>query len=93
MAKNPWIAAFLSFLFSGLGQLYVGAVGRALAFAALEVITAFIYLRVNEPVGWALNLIVGVASIADAYKLAKKTVTVRTEKQPEKEKQPDVRVF
>ena len=92
MAKNPWLAAFLSFLFSGLGQLYVGAVGKALAFAGLEVVTALLFIKVNEPVGWLLNLTVGVASIVDAYKSAKQTQHRKPEKQEEL-KQPEVRVF
>jgi LCP family protein required for cell wall assembly len=36
--KSPFVAAFLSLLFPGLGHLYVGAYARALAWAAVPVL-------------------------------------------------------
>ena len=37
-AKSPFAAAFLSLLFPGLGQLYAGALARALAFATVPIL-------------------------------------------------------
>jgi TM2 domain-containing membrane protein YozV len=73
MAKNPWIAAFLSFLIGGLGQLYVGRIRRALTFFSLEIVTGFIWLKINDPIGYALNIIVGLVAVIDAYRIAKET--------------------
>jgi LCP family protein required for cell wall assembly len=50
--RSPFTAAFLSLLFPGLGHLYAGAPGRALAFAAAPVLVialvAGIVLRINQ---------------------------------------------
>jgi LCP family protein required for cell wall assembly len=50
-ARSPFVAAFLSLLFPGLGHAYAGAYQRALAFAALPVLllalTLGIVLRVT----------------------------------------------
>ena len=91
MAKNPWLAAFLSFLVSGMGQLYAGAYKKAAVFFALEAFTTYVYLSVNEYVGGTLNLTVGILSMIDAYRTAKQVPDKKPEKQPEK--QPEYRVF
>jgi len=93
MARNPWTAAALSLLFAGLGQLYVGAVGKALAFAALEIVTAYVYLEVNELAGMVLNLAVGVVSVIDAYSSARRARKDVDGRQEYKVEQPEVRVF
>jgi len=72
MAKNPLLAAFLSLLITGAGQVYVGAVWRGVAFF-LTVFTVGIFL---EPyVSFDTLMVVGVAfaivSAYDAYRLAK----------------------
>ena len=60
-ARSPFAAAFLSLVFPGLGHLYAGAPGRALAFAAAPVLgialLAGIVLRLDriELVGLVLN--------------------------------------
>ncbi len=50
--RSPFAAAFLSIIFPGLGHAYAGAYGRALAFAALPLLTlallAGIVLRVDK---------------------------------------------
>ena len=38
-SKSPFAAAFLSLLFPGLGHAYAGAYLRALAFAAIPILT------------------------------------------------------
>jgi hypothetical protein len=70
MAKNKWIAAFLSFLISGLGQLYLGFFWSALFFFTLEAITVFIYNRLPET-GFILNIVVSFWSALHAYRKAK----------------------
>ncbi len=51
-SRSPFAAAFLSLLFPGLGHAYAGAFGRALAFAALPLLTlallAGIVLRIDK---------------------------------------------
>ena len=59
-ARSPFVAAFLSLLFPGLGHAYAGAYHRALAFAALPLLlvalTAGIVLRLPRPELLALAL-------------------------------------
>jgi LCP family protein required for cell wall assembly len=45
-AKSPFVAAFLSLLFPGLGHAYAGAYQRALGFAAAPVLAAALVLGV-----------------------------------------------
>ena len=68
--KNPGIAAVLSFLVVGLGQLYAGKVGRGLLFffgavvlGALSMLTGFFFI---------LFLPYWVWNIYDAFKQAEK---------------------
>ena len=72
MAKNPWIAALLSFILAGLGQIYVGAYLLGLLFLVLEALSATIYMYVDDSVGGMFNLVVGVVSMVDAYRRAKR---------------------
>ncbi len=59
--RSPFAAAFLSLIFPGLGQLYAGAPGRALAFAAAPILfialVAGVALRMDriELIGLVLN--------------------------------------
>jgi len=80
MAKNPYLAAFLSFLIGGLGQIYAGRLLRGVAFFALELLTGLVYMYVNESVGLSLNLFVGLWAVVDAYRVAKKNPKVNIEK-------------
>ena len=65
--KNEGLAAVLSFLFSGLGQIYVGRIGRGLGILLGGIVIALI--------GWILLwiplLVYWVWNIYDAYNLAK----------------------
>ena len=45
IAKNPGVAAFVSFLWTGAGQIYNGQIGLGLALMALQVVN-FILLFV-----------------------------------------------
>ena len=87
MAKNRYLAALLSFLIAGLGQLYVGTYWKAMVFFMLESITSYLYLKDSTSTLYlALGLIVGVASMIDAYETAKKTETAGERKEKPAEK-------
>ena len=66
--KNEGLAAVLSFIFSGLGQIYVGQIGRGIGILIGGIIVAFIgwvFLWIPLLVYWVWN-------VYDAYNLAKK---------------------
>ncbi len=78
MGKNPLLAAILSFLLGGVGQLYVRAYKRAGFFLILEAVTGFIYfwgqaqqIMHVELGGQILNLFISIWAAADAYQIAK----------------------
>jgi LCP family protein required for cell wall assembly len=60
-ARSPFVAAFLSLLFPGLGHAYAGAYQRALAFAAAPVLIIALALGVavrsdrGELLGWMID--------------------------------------
>lgn len=56
-------------------------------------LTVFIHLRIHSEIGFALNFMVGIYAIVDAYKLAKKTQVKRKDAPPPEQEQPTVRVF
>jgi TM2 domain-containing membrane protein YozV len=68
-AKNPGVAAVLSFFFTGLGQIYNGKLGKGFAFIALgllNVLLVFVLIGlITGPIFWIYN-------IYDAYKDAEK---------------------
>lgn len=68
-AKNPGVAAVLSFLFTGLGQIYNGKLLKGFAFmavGALNVLLMFVFIGfVTGPIFWIFN-------IYDAYTGAEK---------------------
>lgn len=69
MTHNPGIAALLSFLLPGLGQIYNG-----------QIITGFVYLALAIPIGVLCFFIVGfifaiplwIISVYDAYHTAER---------------------
>jgi TM2 domain-containing membrane protein YozV len=69
VTKNPGIAAVLSFLFVGLGQIYNGQIGKGVLFIILGVVCIglafFIIGLIAGPILW-------IYSIYDAYKTADK---------------------
>lgn len=69
--RNPLLAAILSLIIAGLGQLYLRKFFRAMVFLLLEVITAGIWIYFSSEIGVILNLLVSVIAAYDAYKLAK----------------------
>ncbi|MDR0778687.1 MAG: zinc-ribbon domain-containing protein [Methanomassiliicoccaceae archaeon] len=83
--KSAGVAAVLSFLFAGLGQIYVGKIGRGLAIIALYAIFAvacsvLLIITLNpDDLGELLaimvimvigSLIILIWNVYDAYKLA-----------------------
>jgi len=70
MAKNKWVAAFLSLLVCGLGQLYLGLYWSALFFFSLELLTVAIY-NYSATTGLFFNVIVSFWSGLHAYHAAK----------------------
>lgn len=72
MAKNSFLAAFLSFLLPGLGQIYTGKIvmGIALIIIALILSTATTLLTIFTGI---LYIIVWLYAIYDAYITAKAT--------------------
>lgn len=68
-AKNEWLAAVLSLLLSGLGQIYVGRIRRGLGILFGGIIIALLF---PEDLFTLLLLIYWVWSAYDAYNLAKK---------------------
>jgi TM2 domain-containing membrane protein YozV len=72
IVKNPMLAALLSLLITGAGQVYVGEVWRGVAFF----LTVFTIGALLEPyVSFDTLMVIGVAfaivSAYDAYRLAK----------------------
>jgi TM2 domain-containing membrane protein YozV len=78
MAKNPILAAILSFLIPGLGEVYVGKImiGIVLIILAL-VFTAAIYMV--SVYAWIAYIIIWIYAIYDSYTTAKATQEVQTE--------------
>jgi signal peptidase I len=87
--RRSWLAAFLSFLVNGLGQLYCGRPGRAallLALTFLIVIAVYlsarVYPRAYEHSSWlfvalAASAIIKVYATVDAWLLARRTKALR----------------
>lgn len=68
-AKSPEVAAILSFLIMGLGQIYCGEVGRGILFFVVGIVCAFLAAFV---IGIPLTLAWWIWNIVDAYRLAKR---------------------
>jgi len=63
--KSPGLAALLSLLVCGAGQIYAGRWLRGLGFLAVAVVLTLSGV-------WPLAIVILLASIVDAYNLAKK---------------------
>ena len=84
--KNPVLAALLSFLLAGLGQLYLGRIGRGILFLILEIVTAVFSFYGDSWIGtrgiesgisirnfgYILNLAISLWAAYDAHAIAKK---------------------
>ncbi len=66
--KSPGLAAVLSFLFTGLGQIYNGQVGKGISFIVFGIVLAFTVLFL---IGFILYPIFWIYNIYDAYTTAK----------------------
>jgi TM2 domain-containing membrane protein YozV len=67
--KEPWFALALSFLFSGLGQIYNGEIGKGIAFIIAHAISIGLMWIV---VGFITTPIIWIWSMIDAYKSAQR---------------------
>ena len=67
--KSPGLAAVLSFLFTGLGQIYNGQIGKGIAFVVIGIILLFTIIIL---IGFILYPIFWIYNIYDAYQTAKR---------------------
>jgi TM2 domain-containing membrane protein YozV len=67
--KNEGVAAVLSFLFTGLGQIYNGQIGKGLIFVLIGVM---LFITIFFLIGLVLYPIFWIYNIYDAYDTAKK---------------------
>lgn len=67
--KNPGLAAVLSFIVCGLGQIYNGQIGKGLLF--LLIFAVSIPLTVFG-IGWVTGGLIWLAGIIDAYATAER---------------------
>jgi TM2 domain-containing membrane protein YozV len=67
--KNEGIAAVLSFIFVGLGQIYNGQIGKGIMFIIVGVVCVVLMLVL---IGFLLYFVLWVYNIYDAYNTAKK---------------------
>jgi TM2 domain-containing membrane protein YozV len=93
MAKNPWIAAALSFFIAGLGQIYIGKIWKGIGFLALEIATSYWYYTTNSDIAGASNLAVSTVAMADAYYWARKKDSQKPSEPDATEEEPVVRVY
>jgi TM2 domain-containing membrane protein YozV len=66
--RNPILAAILSLIVAGLGQIYNGQVGKGVIFIVIQLINGALTAVL---IGWILLPIVGLWAIIDAYVIAK----------------------
>ncbi|MGH3147369.1 MAG: hypothetical protein ACRDTR_16350 [Rubrobacter sp.] len=67
--RNPILAAVLSLIVAGLGQIYNGQIGKGVIFIILQLINGAL---TTVLIGWILLPIVGLWAIIDAYLTAKR---------------------
>jgi TM2 domain-containing membrane protein YozV len=67
--KSPGLAAVLSFLIPGLGQIYCGKIGKGILFLVLAIVSAVLIIFL---IGIPIYIIVWVINILDAHKTAKR---------------------
>lgn len=66
--RSPILAAILSLILSGLGQIYNGQITKGVIFIVLQLINAALTAVL---IGWVLMPIVGLWAMIDAYLVAK----------------------
>ena len=67
--RNPIIAAILSLIVAGLGQIYNGQITKGIVFIVLQLINGALTVVL---IGWILMPIVGLWAMIDAYLVAKR---------------------
>jgi len=72
LRKSPVVAVLLSFLFSGLGHIYLGSTRKGVLLIAAQIANLFLALVV---IGLFTGFAVWVYGMVDAYKLAARTTT------------------
>lgn len=66
--RSPIIAAILSLIVAGLGQIYNGQIGKGVLFIVMQLINGALTAVL---IGWILLPIVGLWAMIDAYLTAK----------------------
>jgi len=67
--RNPILAAILSLIVAGLGQIYNGQVGKGVIFMIIQLINGALTVVL---IGWILLPIVGLLAVIDAYMTAER---------------------
>lgn len=67
--RSPILAAVLSIIVAGLGQIYNGQVGKGVVFIILQLINGALTAVL---IGWILMPVVGLWATVDAYLVAKR---------------------
>ena len=67
--RSPLVAAVLSLIFSGLGQIYNGEITKGVVFIVVQLINAAL---TTVLVGFVLMPIVGLWAMLDAYLVARR---------------------
>jgi hypothetical protein len=78
-AKNPGLAALLSFFYTGLGQIYNGQIGKGIIFAVVQAVNIammFIRKRLRRPWGWNISPNTGRPCIIDQGPPVKKNKVI-----------------
>ncbi|MGB3682553.1 MAG: hypothetical protein WA990_08700 [Rubrobacteraceae bacterium] len=66
--RSPLLAAILSLVVAGLGQIYNGQVFKGVVFIVLQIINGALTAVL---IGWLLMPLVGLWAVVDAYLVAK----------------------
>jgi TM2 domain-containing membrane protein YozV len=67
--RSPILAAILSLILSGLGQIYNGQILKGVVFIVVQLINAAL---TTVLIGWILMPVVGLWAMIDAYLVAKR---------------------
>jgi TM2 domain-containing membrane protein YozV len=67
--RSPILAAILSLILSGLGQIYNGQVAKGVVFIVVQLVNTALTAVL---IGWVLMPIVGLWAAIDAYLVAKR---------------------
>lgn len=66
---NAIVAALMSLIIPGTGQIIVGRLKRGIIFLAIEIILYILFLTVNSSIV-AVSFLFGIYAAYDAYKIA-----------------------